>query len=134
MTSLVNAIAEEFKNAIETDRTLNKEGCRVPLQDISRSHVVIDLDKEGSPLSSRETRCDFLFVSENLDGSYVYSPLELKKGRLDSGKMVKQLQSGADFLENHPIFSRNASLVPIAVSGQHPKAQLRKLAQSKYHI
>ena len=134
MTSLANVFAEKFKSAIETNSTLNKEGCHVPLQNISSPYVVIDMDKEGSPLASRKTRCDFLFISDNLDDPGVFSPLEFKKGALDAGKVVKQLQSGANLLDNHPNFSKNVNLVPVAVSGQHPKAQLSNLAKSNYQI
>ena len=134
MTGLVEEFAEKYQNAKETSRTLNKEGCLVPLKNIPSSYVVIDLDKEGSPLSSRETRCDYLFISENPDGHCIFSPLEFKKGALDAGTVVKQLQSGANLLEDHPICSKSAKLVPVAVSGQNPKAQLSKLAKSNYQI
>ena len=134
MTGLVNEFAEKYQNAIETSRTLNKEGCLVPLKNAPRPFVVIDLDKEGSPFARQDSRCDFLFVSENQDGPCIFSPLELKKGALDAGKVVKQLQAGADLLENHPTFSGNAKLATVAVSGKNTKAQLSRIAKSKYQI
>ena len=134
MTGIVNEFAGKYQNAVETSQSLNKEGCRVPLKDILCSYVVIDLDKEGSPLSSQETRCDFLFISERPDGHCIFSPLEFKKGALDASRVVEQLQSGANLLEDHPTCSENAKLAPVAVSGQNPKAQLSKLAKSSYQI
>ena len=134
MTGLVNEFAEKYRNAKEKNQILNKEGCRVPLKNIPCAFVVIDLDKRGSPLSRQETRCDFLFISESSDGSCIFSPLEFKKGALDAGKVVQQLQSGVDILENHSEFVRNVELVPVAVSGQNPKTQLSKFKKSNYHV
>jgi len=76
----------------------------------------------------------FLFVSEIRDELCIFSPLEFKKGALDASKVVEQLQSGANLLEDHPGISNNVKLVPIAVSGQNPKAQLRKLANPSYQV
>lgn len=134
MTGLVDEFAKKYPNAQETSLTLNKEGCRVPLRNFPCSFVVIDLDKQGSPLSRQENRCDFVFVSENLDGRCIFSPLEFKKGALDASRVVEQLQSGANLLKDHPTFSGNAKLVPVAVSGQHSKAQLGKLAKTGYQV
>lgn len=134
MTGIVNEFAEKFENAIEKNHTLNKEGCRVSLQDISCSYVVIDMDKRDSPLSRQTTRCDFLFTSENRDGPCIFAPLEFKKGALDAGKVVAQLQSGANLLEDQTELVKSIKLLPVAVSGQNPKAQLSKLEKSNYHI
>ncbi len=134
MKGIINDFAEKYENALEKSGTLDKQGCRVPLEGIPSSFLVIDLDKEGSPVGNQETRCDFLFVSEIEDEVCIFSPLEFKKGELDASQVVKQLQSGVNLLEDHPDISRNVKLVPIAVSGQNPKAQLKKLAKSSYQI
>ncbi|MCY4345698.1 MAG: hypothetical protein OXC17_02750 [Aestuariivita sp.] len=134
MKEIINEFADKYHDAIEKSRTLERRGCRVPLKGISSSSLVIDLDKEGSPLASQETRCDFLFIAEIRDELCIFSPLEFKKGALDASKVVGQLQSGVNLLEDHPDISRDVKLVPIAVSGQNPKAQLKKLANPGYQI
>jgi len=134
MKEIVNEFAEKYHSAIEKSRTLDKRGCRVSLKGTPSSSLVIDLDKDGSPLASQETRCDFLFVSKIRDELCIFSPLEFKKGALDASKVVGQLQSGVNLLEDHSDISRDVKLVPIAVSGQNPKAQLKKLANPSYHI
>lgn len=134
MTGIVDEFARKYHGAIAQSRTLNKEGCRVPLDNLSCSYVVIDMDKRGSPLSRQETRCDFLFISENQNGPCIFAPLEFKKGVLDARKVVDQLQSCASLLEDQSGFTKNIKLLPIAVSGQNPKIQLRKFEQANYHI
>lgn len=134
MTGIVDEYAKKYQSSITKSQTLNKEGCRVPLDNLSCSYVVIDMDKRGSPLSRQETRCDFLFISENQNGPCIFAPLEFKKGVLDAGKVVDQLQSCVNILEDQAGFAKNVKLLPIAVSGQNPKIQLSKLEKSNYHI
>jgi len=82
MKEIINEFAEKYHSAIEKSRTLEKRGFRVPLKGISSSSLVIDLDKEGSPLASQKTRCDFyLFLKSEMSCAYFHH-LNSRKARL----------------------------------------------------
>lgn len=105
-----------------------KDGCGVSLKNAPQPRLIIDFDKPGSPLGRQDTRCDYLLIAEGRNGSGWVAPLELKKGRLDAGEVVKQLQAGARAAEglvprNEPIEFRPVA----AFDGRINKAELKKL-------
>lgn len=74
--------------------TLSKEGCRVDLDATPESRLILDLDRDGSPIPTTETRCDYLlFADGTCDQSWLV-PLELKGGGFRASKVVAQLQAG----------------------------------------
>lgn len=73
-------------------------GCRkgnisVSVDGVPPIHVIVDLDSPVLGLAGR-TRCDYLFVAEVVDTGWV-APIELKSRTFRTGKVVRQLQSGA---------------------------------------
>ena len=76
-------------------RRCNKSGCNVPLKGVPQPHLVLDLDKPGSPLGQSETRCDYLIVGENSGKSDWAVALELKRGQVHAD-VANQLQAGAN--------------------------------------
>lgn len=107
---------------------LNKDGCRVSLQEISQDRVIVDLDKPGSPLSQSDARCDYLLVVEgNSGGPEWIVVLELKKGSLDVSKVTGQLQAGAKTAERLTDASIPRAFRPVAAVGSVPKGQRRAL-------
>lgn len=113
---------------------LNKKGCKVKLDAVPSSRIVIDFDKAGSPLSSNDVRCDYLAVVNGSKTEFVI-PLELMKGGLDSSKVVVQLQAGANFAQKHISRNQVVSFRPVAVTGSAPKREREKLRNSpvKFH-
>ena len=47
--------------------SMSKDNCDVGLKDVPERHLIIDFDKPGSPLGTREICCDYLFVAERGD-------------------------------------------------------------------
>ena len=131
MTDLVNSvrIAVDPRCLV---RKLRKQGCRISLAGAPAARLIIDFDKAGAPLPSSASRCDYLFVA---DAEYQYgwvAPLELMKGRLDAGKVVRQLQQGARVAER--LISRTEPVMfrPVAVTGgSTSKAERYELKQRK---
>ena len=76
----------------------SKEGCKVPLQGAPQPHLVLDLDRPGSPLGKSETRCDYLLVGEYGGQSGWAVALELKRGKVHA-EVANQLQAGADVVD-----------------------------------
>ena len=96
--------------------------------------LIVDFDKPGSPLGSDSTRCDYLFVAEGSGGSGWVAPLELKKGRLRAGEVVRQLQAGARAAECLVPSGTPVAFRPVAVSGNVPKAERDRLKDKSSRI
>ena len=113
---------------------LNKNGCKVKLDAVPKSRIVVDFDRPGSPVSSNDERCDYLAFVNGFKTDFVI-PIELMKGRLDSSKVVVQLQAGANFAQNHISRDQVVSFRPVAVTGSAHKYQREKLrnSQIKFH-
>ena len=93
-------------------RRCRKAGCTVPLVD-SPPHVVLDLDKPGSPAGANRARCDYLvFLHEARRASSTLVALELKRGR-PSGGVVDQLQGGTDAADRLIPVSESVEFLPV---------------------
>ena len=104
-------------------RSCKKQGCKVPLSKAPAEHVVLDLDKPGSPFSEQETRCDYLVFLEG-DGEVGQAvALELKRGQAQVG-IVDQLQAGADIAARLIPKDENVDFTPVAAhKGIHSKVR-----------
>lgn len=45
-----------------------KKGCTVSLKEAPSSRLIIDCDRPLSPFSQDESRCDYIFFSDTVDG------------------------------------------------------------------
>ena len=72
------------------------EGCTVNMNGVRGAHILINMDCRRLGIGRRDSRCDFIFVSD--DGDRVVA-LELKRGSLDASDVVEQLRAGARFAE-----------------------------------
>ena len=86
------------------------------MKGISSKFPLLDLDKQGAPLSTSEKRGDYLFFAEHESVFYAIA-LELMKGNAGPGKVKGQLQASADAAAQ--LFSPNESvrLTPVLVHG-----------------
>lgn len=76
-------------------RVCSKKGCKVPLKGVPQPHLVLDLDKPGSPLGKSDTRCDYVVIGENNSQANWAVALELKRGKVHADA-ADQLQAGAN--------------------------------------
>ena len=126
---LINTIKQNTKACCH----LKSRSFPLSLRDVPSSKIIIDCDKPCSPFSSQETKCDFLlFVEGTIRGKQNKwaVPIE-KKGNLagqEIDKAIKQLQSGADKIDNLIGSGFTGKLIPILVfNGRSHKAQRGKL-------
>ena len=111
-------------------------GCKVPLTGVPQSRLIIDFDKEGSPISSTETRCDFLVVVERQSQSKpnLVLPLELKKGKLQPNKIREQLSAGARTAEKLVPKHIDVRFIPIAAIGRTLRYHREVLKRKNFRI
>ncbi len=113
---------------------LNKEGCKVVMTGAPSPRLVVDFDRPRLPLAAAETRCDYLLVAEGKSALDWVAVLELKRGRLRSNEVVKQLKAGASVAERFVPQGAICRFRSIAVSGSASKHERRKLRKGSNFI
>lgn len=127
MTALMKTVRVALDCRCVITGRLRKEGCSVSLQGTPQPHVVADFDKPGSPFGENETRCDYLFVADGTEGICWSAPLELKKGSLQAGEVVRQLRAGAEVAERFVSSTKPVRFRPTAAFGNISKAARDRL-------
>jgi len=134
VTGLLDRVGEKLDQECLVRRGgLKKKGCEVVMTGAPKHRLIVDFDKPGSPLANK-TRCDFLLIAEACPGSHWVVVLELKKGKLQVGEVVKQLQAGACAAEGVVPRREAVKFRPVAVSGRFWKHDRKKLRESKSMI
>ena len=121
----------EIGNELDRRALVNrcdKEGCVVPLDGISTDFLLVDLDADGSPIASTESRCDYLFFTER-DSVLHATVLELKSGGFKSGEVERQLQAGASAVERLCHREAKKQFQAVLVHGVVQKAARRWLRE-----
>ena len=124
MTGLMETVRNRLDTRCLVSGLLNKKGCKVSMKGAPETRLVVDLDRPGAPLGPDETRCDYLFVAK-AEGSGWVAPLELKRGRLKVGEVVKQLQAGASVARKLVPSHADVRFRPIAAVGDTTSTQER---------
>lgn len=127
MRGVVGTVRKQLDQRCLINGGLKKKGCTVSMDGAPSPRLIVDFDKQGSPLGQNETRCDYLFVAEEDDGRSWVVPLELQRGSLHADKVVRQLQAAASAAEGFIPSSEQVRFRPIAVSGGRHKAERNKL-------
>ncbi len=127
MTALVEEVGDKIDEACVVRGGLKKDGCRIVMKGVPARRLVVDFDKDGSPLSADQTRCDYLLVAEDEQAHDWVAVLELKRGRLHAGKVVRQLRAGAAAAEKLVPRDRALRFRPVAVSGSTTKLERNEL-------
>ena len=127
MAGIVKEFAGKFAEALETRLVFSKQNCKASLEGSPSPRTVIDLDNPKLELSGHALRCDFLYVAERYGEEGLVVPIELKKGAFDTGKIVSQLQAGADFAERHLPKGAAPEFIPVAFTGKGPKGGKNEL-------
>ncbi len=114
---------------------MKKNGCKVSLEDAPEPRLIVDFDKSGSPLEQSETRCDYLFVANGERCADWIALLELKKGSLDAGKVVSQLQAGAKKVAEELVSpNQKVEFCPTAAFCGTHTIQIKKLREEKNKV
>ncbi len=93
MSGTVAGFADQVSGGCQAARC-DKEGCRVGLAEAPRVRVIVDMDCGTLPIPDDQKRCDYLFVGEERNVTWV-APIELKSGRLSADTVLEQLKGGA---------------------------------------
>ncbi len=134
MTGIVDAFRKKFSYAEHSGANLTRDGCKVSLAGAPKHRFILNLDNQNLPLAGHKTRCDFLFVADNVGGSDLIVPIELKKGEFRARKIVDQLQAGCRFAEENLPENNCSRLIAVAVTGRIPKAKRREFKEKKYFV
>ena len=113
MAGLVDAVRARVDARCIVTRC-SAEGCTVNMNGVQGDHILINMDCRRLGIGRRDSRCDFIFVSD--DGDRVVA-LELKRGSLDASNVVEQLRAGARFVERIVPRGVAVNFVPLAVYG-----------------
>lgn len=93
---------------------IRKDGCTVEIKFKCKkfTHRFSCIDLDSSELKIKTTRCDYLIFADhgNQKDSWIIV-LELKDGRVDISKVLKQLQGGVIFAKK--IFDKNKNNVTV---------------------
>lgn len=112
-------------------RTHAKDGCSISLAGMSAHHVMVDVDCSALPLPTDAKRCDFLFVSEHNDRTWI-ALIELKRGTFSAGAVAAQLQGGAALADRWLPDESRFEFAPVVAHGrgirQETLKALRKVA------
>ncbi len=137
MTELVKAVRGRLSETCFVKR-MRREGCAVSLKGAPRPNLIVDLDKPGAPLGPQDKRCDYLFFADGNEGPGWVVVLELKRGSLSAGEIIRQLRAGAVAAEEIVPEDEPVNFRPVAVSGGGTrKAEWKKLkdetAKIRFH-
>ena len=131
---LVTKVREKLDSSCLVVGRLTKEGCRLLMTGVTDSRLVVDLDKPGSPVHSDAPHCDYLFIADDESGVGWVAPLELKRGRLHAGEVVRQLRGGAATAERLVPETTPIAFRPVAACGSVPKAERNRLRSRSNRI
>lgn len=129
-----DSLAEIRRNAGENNlsKSCDRDGCRAYMNGIPQRKVIVDADLAFPAHGRTGKRCDFILFLENVDGTLVVVPIELKSGGTDELQAIEQLEEGTMFAEGIIPDTSNSICCPILFHGKilHP-FQRRKLMRSK---
>lgn len=94
-------------------------------------HVTVDVDCSALPLPTDAKRCDFLFVGEHGNRTWI-APIELKRGTFNARTVAAQLQGGVDLADRWLPEESRFEFAPVVAHGrgirQETLKALRKVA------
>lgn len=120
MTSLVEKFQTKLDGGCLVEK-IKKGRCGVSLANIPQNRLVVDLDKEESPLDINQKRCDYLVIAENCHNQGWVVPLEIKGGDPKLSHVCEQLQAVAVWTEAQVTSDMKFSFIPTVASGKLTK-------------
>lgn len=128
---MVQAVGRHIDRRCVHKGGIARDGCRVSLSGAPQERIIVDFDRRGSPLTSGETRCDYLFVAAERGELAWVVPIELKKGALDLVEASRQLQAGARVAEQVVPRGKMVRFRPVVAFGGGLRAAERKRAKQR---
>ena len=133
MSGTVTACANQVPASCHATRC-NKDGCRVGLQGAPRERIIIDMDCEALPIPPNQKRCDYLFVGEESNTTWV-APIELKSGGLKANEVLEQLKEGISMADMLLPQRTSFQFVPVLAHGKGiHRNELKKLRSGKMQL
>ena len=117
MAGLVEQVRTKINKTCIITARIKKEGCSVSLSGAPAPRLIVDFDKNGSPLGMDEVRCDYLFIAEDSSDADWVCPMELKRGGLRASEVISQLKAGTLIAEQIVPRNARAKFRPIAAFG-----------------
>ena len=124
MKALSKRIRSNFRATCIVDE-IERPECTLSLCGTPRPYLFIDLDLPGSPLGPSDRRCDYLTFIDNVGGMPCVAPVEFKSTL--RGKIVEQLQAGANEAERHVPNEFKCQFRPISVIKRFPKGRRKNI-------
>lgn len=115
-------------------KRLNKNNCKVSLQDVPQERLIIDFDKPNAPVKHNQTCCDYLLVYERNNSPGIIIPLEMKGRSFKLSKVKQQLQTATKFVESLIPKTSDVKFFPIVASSGVPKLMNSLLKQTRYQV
>ena len=116
MSGTVAAFADKVPDGCHAT-CCDKDGCGVDLAGAPPVHAIVDMDCGALPIPDNRKRCDYLFVGEERNTTWV-APIELKSGRLSARAVLKQLEGGARTADTWLPEGVSFQLAPILAHGK----------------
>ena len=133
---MMGSVAELAKKVPDCCHTTqcNRDQCSVRLNGTPTNRLIIDMDCEALEMTT-ETRCDYLFVSEDDDTTWV-APIELKGGKAGSvSRVANQLRRGTTLAAELLPESLAIQFVPVLAHKKSiHKVDLKKLRKEKIRL
>ena len=128
MSESVTACANQVPASCHATRC-NKDGCRVSLNGVPRKRIIIDMDCEALQILDDQKRCDYLFVGEETNTTWVV-PIELKSGGLRAREVLEQLEEGVKMADMWLPQGTSFQLVPVLAHGRGIHKRDREVLRS----
>lgn len=131
MKGRIRGLARTVPDCCSADRC-DKDGCKVSLEGAPPERVVIDMDCEELEIPDDQPRCDYLFIGEQNNTTWV-APIELKSGRVGNVTTVRsQLDGGAKAANEWLAQGISFQFIPILAHGKSiHRDDLKKLRSGK---
>ena len=123
---VVNSVPE---NCLATQ--CNEDGCKLSLDGAPTVRVVIDMDCGALSIPQHQKRCDYVFVGEEGNTTWV-SPIELKSGRFSASGVLEQLKGGIGVADKWLPQGIALQFVPVLAHGKsiHKEDRRRLLSRT----
>ena len=105
------------------------------LKDAPRERLIVDFDRQDTPVRGNGRKCDYLFIADGGQGGAGWvAPLELKRGALRASDVVAQLRAGAEIADGLVPGGLQPAFRPTVASGSIRKLERNALREPRNRI